>query len=532
MLNDKPVKKLFAEYLKTPEAKILQGNFQLSNAPELLKIMKNSADPGHFLELVMDYCDKSQRKGEGTFYTPGIVAEKMFHRALEVFIKNNPDPESLFNIKVLDPACGSGEFILAALKVLLEIFSRMKPDIPIEKLLYYIINNNLYGIDCNSNGIELLLKRLNIYGKVAEDHFIIRDVLEFSDAANCFGNNLKFDIVIGNPPYVSYGLRNVGKLEKKRSTELRKRFPFSAEYKITLYALFIEFAIKSTAENGVHSFIVPDSFLCGQYFTKLRNFMLKNSSFEYFYLIRQKLFKAVPGSLVIYIVSKKPPFSTKTFRSAELIEQSDFYLPEDGYNMLQSEFSENHRQRFRLFFNGKIHNIVKNLENNSVCKLSDLLEISSGLIAKNGKFSIISDTPRADGIWKPGLITGKEISVDGTVIYHGKFINCDPSMIKSGLKNIDYSKPKILIRQTGDRVISAVDRNGLVVLNNIHVGIAKQPGIDLERLSEYLNSNEMLTYYQAVTLEANRPMAQTDLETLRELPIKEYFIKSLCSQCG
>ena len=55
MASDKSVKNLFAEYLKTPEAELLQGDFQLCQAPELLCLMENSADPGHFLELVMDH---------------------------------------------------------------------------------------------------------------------------------------------------------------------------------------------------------------------------------------------------------------------------------------------------------------------------------------------------------------------------------------------------------------------------------------------------------------------------------------------
>ena len=159
------------------------------------------------------------------------------------------------------------------------------------------------------------------------------------------------------------------------------------------------------------------------------------------------------------------------------------------------------------------------MEQKSICKLGDILEFSSGLIAKNGKSSIISDKPQKDGKWQPGLTSGKEITPDGTINYQGKFINIDPSKIKSGLKNVDYSKDKILIRQTGDRIVSAVDRSGLLVLNNIHVGIARQVGIDLEQLSKYLNSREVCLYYQAVTLEANRPMAQIDLETLRELPV-------------
>ena len=194
--------------------------------------------------------------------------------------------------------------------------------------------------------------------------------------------------------------------------------------------------------------------------------------------------------------------------------------------MTQSSFAGNYRQRFRIFFDEFIHKRILDIESKSVCKLGDLLEISSGIIGKNGKSSIVADHPGNDGQWHPGLVSGKEITASGQIDHHGKYINADPAMIKSGLKKIDYSQPKILIRQTGDRIISAVDRRGLLVLNNIHAGIARKPDLDLERLSSYLNSSEMCFYYQAITLEANRPLAQIDLETLRELPLYDFFTKS------
>ena len=111
------------------------------------------------------------------------------------------------------------------------------------------------------------------------------------------------------------------------------------------------------------------------------------------------------------------------------------------------------------------------------------------------------------------------------VIWDGEYINTDPAVIKSGLGKIDYRKQKLLIRQTGDRITAAVDTQGLAVLNNLHAGAAKDDKLDLERLARYLNSEEMLFYYQAITMECGRAMAQTDLETLRELPMPEYFQK-------
>ena len=60
MQHDKSIKSLFAEYLKTPEAELLQSDFKLENAPELLLLMEKSPDPGHFLEMVMDHCSKNK----------------------------------------------------------------------------------------------------------------------------------------------------------------------------------------------------------------------------------------------------------------------------------------------------------------------------------------------------------------------------------------------------------------------------------------------------------------------------------------
>ena len=91
--------------------------------------------------------------------------------------------------------------------------------------------------------------------------------------------------------------------------------------------------------------------------------------------------------------------------------------------------------------------------------------------------------------------------------------------VKSGIGKIDYDSDKILIRQTGDKIIAAVDYNKLVVLNNIHIAVSKVSSLDLECMSEYLNSDFLRRYYQAVTLESGRAMAQVDLETLRELPV-------------
>jgi hypothetical protein len=314
----------------------------------------------------------------------------------------------------------------------------------------------------------------------------------------------------------------VNKLSVEQTKFFRQRFPDSAEYKITLYALFMEFAVNSLKKKAVHSFIVPDSFLCGQYFSKLRAFLLKKLAFEHILLLKKNIFKAVPGNLVIYLAAAKKASDKHSLRTYCFEDDFPEQLP-DGCIMLQNSFAENHRQRFRLFFDDFTAQKVKTMEQKSVCKLGDILELSSGVIAKNGKKSIISDRPGDSDFWHKGITSGSFVKSNQPVIWQGEYINLDPELIKSGLKNIDYDSDKILIRQTGDRVIAAVDRNKLAVLNNLHVGISKKHNLDLDRLTAYLNSDELNFYYQAVTMESDRPLAQTDLETLRELPMPEDF---------
>ena len=77
-----------------------------------------------------------------------------------------------------------------------------------------------------------------------------------------------FDLTIANPPYISFGLRGNKAATKKWAEKVRGLYPGSAEYKISVYALFIDLALRVAAKPGVVCYITPDSFLLGRYFSK------------------------------------------------------------------------------------------------------------------------------------------------------------------------------------------------------------------------------------------------------------------------
>ncbi|HDS45451.1 MAG TPA: restriction endonuclease subunit R [Methanomicrobia archaeon] len=156
-----------------------------------------SIDPeilGYIFERAMTATD---RKGTGAYYTPKFVTKYISEHTIYPFILDRAneilrtekgyretellkDLEELFilpattlkelwnkvilKIKVLDNACGSGAFLLAAANILFELNRRIddklqlgNSDIALKKL---ILINNLYGVDINPNGIEIAKLRL------------------------------------------------------------------------------------------------------------------------------------------------------------------------------------------------------------------------------------------------------------------------------------------------------------------------------------------------------------------------------------
>jgi hypothetical protein len=111
-----------------------------------------------------------------------------------------------------------------------------------------------------------------------------------------FGIKDGFNIVIANPPYISYGLRGTQKMTTEERKSLVSLFPNSAEYKISIYAIFIDKAIQlSKLDGGIQTYIVPDSFLLGRYFSKIRAQILKYCKIIHLSWMPDKIFETTIG---------------------------------------------------------------------------------------------------------------------------------------------------------------------------------------------------------------------------------------------
>ncbi len=259
---------------------------------------------------------KSKRKKDGVFYTPEYITKYIVENTLgklcsdkknELNIteiskpKNSKKPTKkeqiqkdnleiyrnwLLNLKILDPACGSGAFLNQALDFLIKEHQSLQKDLVVMQDLtaYYeieksILENNLYGVDINEDAVEIA--KLSLWLKTASKG---RTLTKLADKILCANSLLdmpfeegSFDVVIGNPPYVRVqGLKS----NYENEALLYEKKYESAVGKYDIYALFLEMGFKLLNKQGKLSFILPHKFLVADFGKGLRNFLVKKRAVE------------------------------------------------------------------------------------------------------------------------------------------------------------------------------------------------------------------------------------------------------------
>ncbi|MBN2664839.1 MAG: N-6 DNA methylase, partial [Bacteroidales bacterium] len=525
--------------------------------------------------------ETNKRKKEGIFYTPEQVTRYIVSNAVGSWLEKKKDEiginslsefpkteaekeqhlklwqsyrNTLSEIKILDPACGSGAFLTQAFDFLLKeqtmvldvmkklngekqevkitgLFSTAptKKDEEVIKLKKSIVNNNLFGVDLNYESVEitklglwlksaskndelaLLDDNIKCGNSLINDKSVTEKAFDWNNEFKDILKNSGFDIIIGNPPYIRP--HNIPDNEK---VYLWNNFEV-AQQKTDIYAFFIEKSIKLLKSNSILSFIVPKTWFSIYSFEKLRKYVLENSNIQLIGNLPTKVFEdAVVETTIIQLER-----SSKV-NKGNLINISDVYENSIIKTIEQEEFTNHPNYNITTLNQSKIWE--------NTVKLGDITDIIVGIATGDDKkycrFEKLTE------IDKPAIrganVSRYFIDYKGEYLWYDREQMIADSMLKpkSSLKAAlgqcspkqpsDFEIPeKIVMQRIAKRIIAALDKNQYYAHTSLVIIKPSDNNFDLKYILAVLNS-ELIDYW----LKANTSNVSLNVGTIKNIPIK------------
>jgi type I restriction-modification system DNA methylase subunit len=274
------------------------------------------------------------RKAEGVYYTPRFIVNFIVDRTVGRLIRNKT-PRELTKIKVVDPSCGSGSFLLRVFELLCEYHVRWFQENPTQQkaelcyrddqnslqltthLKRQIMLNNIFGVDLDQQAVEVTM--LSLYLKILEgetrstlgkqhtlfpketflpdlsknikcgNSLISPDfyadeqlsLLESNDGSrvNAFDWTVEFpaissggfDAVVGNPPYVR--IQILKDIRPEDAAYFKRHYSTATKGNYDLYLVFVEKGLSLLNKTGLMGYILPSKFLATDYGEPLRKLL-------------------------------------------------------------------------------------------------------------------------------------------------------------------------------------------------------------------------------------------------------------------
>lgn len=507
-ISDKPLKTVVSlgsyNFEEDLSVTILGHIFEQSISD--LEEIKNKVNESQNLESIAH----SRRKKDGIFYTPDYIVRYIVDNSLGAYLREHEEKykaefklkgdindvnyekreqqayekyqQFLEAVKVLDPACGSGAFLVYVFDYLMAENKRVASIrgtlFNNDQYIRSILKNNIFGVDLNEESVEIT--KLSLWLKSAEkgkkltsldknilcgnslvsDSSVSDKAFDWESEFSEIIQNGGFNVVVGNPPYVSA-------MDLKKSlTEPEYNF-LKQNYKtavgtVDLYVYFFEKGMDLLKENGRLSFISPNRYLSASYGKALREWVIENYKIN---------------SLIDYS-------DTKVFADASTYPVITFLektFPDKEYKLHTGKIDPDSKQAILNDFNSNKLNLL----NDSILGflLNDKITITekvfgqSESLQKAGKINATSTAKEADeysvlvnesdgfklintGTIDPfSNLWGLQPLVNKGEKYLTPYLKKDPSIVSNNRISL-YASPKIIIAKIGLKCEAFYDNDG------------------------------------------------------------------------
>ena len=502
------------------------------------------------------------RKAGGVYYTPQYIVHYIVEQTVGKLLADCKTPDDVAKLKILDPACGSGSFLIGASDALIEwhksyYTAKAKPardaayrdadgDIRLTaKLKRQILLNNIFGVDIDQQAVEvtrfsLSLKALedtrkdeldeerNLFNEtvlpdlkdniVCGNSLIGTDILEghlfvpeeerklnpmnfedkFPEIMGCGG----FDVVIGNPPYV------FGEFINKSQKDY-----YTAHYRVAkgqydLYHLFYERALSLTRARGYHGYIILDAVLARDETMRIRSVLLKENGVSSIYHAGT-VFQNVGVSAVV-IISQRGMQSGDGSASLHQVTENGAVVSER--KLVLSRFTRDPKMVLAIDVDDDEASVLQKTRAQEG-RLNDWCEFSRG--EELGKRHFQRQSRLKHGFaW---ILVGEDVQ--------RYFVDKPNFQIRKSelVKDADlYKAPKLVIVKTGARPIAALEGGGVVTMQSLYNGQFNElHSVRPEFLLAIVNS-VLIAWYLRKTVTAYKKMfPQFNQNHFEQLPVPQ-----------
>ena len=515
---------------------------------------------------------KSKRKKDGVFYTPKYITkyiventvgklceekktefeiveeeyatDKKRHQKTSKNLLEKLDNYRawLLQITIVDPACGSGAFLNEALNFLInehqyidELEAKLR-NVPI--IFSYhsesILEHNLFGVDLNEESVEIA--KLSLWLRTAERN---RKLNSLNNNIKC-GNSLiddpevagekafnwkeefpqvfakgGFDVVIGNPPYVTTALGKNQESEEKVIDFYKKNYPKSSVYKVNTYLIFLERALALIKKNGILSFIIPNTIYLNYFYEDFRENLIKNYYLNLICNFSFEIFQdAVTGGASIMVIQNH--LHQNQFSKIINYDNFEEIITKQFDILNQLEFLE--LPQNKIIFNLSKISIWKKSYKNSIYLSNEKFKFYNGV--KTGDNKKFLSEIKINDEYKP-IVRGRDF-YKYTPIKNVIYVLFRKEELWSNTNEKMFEvENKIIFRQTSDHLVASFDNNQNYTMDTTHLLFTEDKNINLKYILVLVNSKFLNFLYQIIVPEIGKAFSEVKIVNIKKLPIKE-----------
>ncbi len=394
--------------------------------------------------LYLSLLNIRDRKAYGSYYTPTAIVKKICAHIQE--------ENAIEKKKILDPCCGTGNFIL-----------QLPPQIPYEN----VYGNDVDPISVRIARINFALKYEVFDASALYEHIAEKDYLSLS-------SENKYDVIIGNPPW---GFD----FSDSQKEMLRGKYRSAVGSNIESYDVFVEQSISMLTPGGILSFVLPEAILNVKMHAPIREIMLNCSSFQYLEMLGNVFDKVQCPCIILQL-----KYTGQTFSSIGLTVH-------DGsrtYVIRQKRTVSSHCLSFSM--TDEEYCIIEKMDclQNKETLLNQSI-FALGIVTGNNKKYILKNQ-----------IPGAEIILKGSDLYpfmykpSSNYIVFQPENFQQTARAEYYRAPeKLLYRFVCNQLVFAYDNKQTLSLNSCNILIPEISGLHIKYVLAVLNSRMAQFYF-------------------------------------